>query len=101
MVAKLYLFLRDFVPQGLTGRFAHVKGAKLMNQLLYHPPESTMSRHRVTKHAEAVFTKLQEWMGACKTWQVALKRAQGEKSRWKRKSSGLAPGLHSPKGMRS
>jgi hypothetical protein len=26
MVAKFYQFLRDFAPEGLTGRFSHISG---------------------------------------------------------------------------
>ncbi|KAI3392396.1 hypothetical protein diail_5747 [Diaporthe ilicicola] len=97
MVAKLYLFLRDFIPHGLTGRFSHIQGNDVMNQLLCHFNESTMSRHKVTKYAESVFTELEQWMGSNQNWQEALRQAKAdfEKRRTgKKRAGGKAPGLH-------
>lgn len=101
MVAKFYLFLRDFIPQGLIGGFSHIKGSEVMDQLLSHPPESAMSRHKVTKAADTAFNKLGTWMGTHKNWQTALrtakKDAEGEKrGSGKKKLGGKAPGLQSP-----
>lgn len=102
MVVKMYVFLREFIPRGLTAvsppfvpehssprittrlyltsmkQFSHINGGDVMEQLLCHPPESTTSRHRVGMHAEAVFKELEEWMSAGTHWQQAL-------SHWKSK----------------
>lgn len=101
MLAKAYLFLRDFVPQGLTGRFSHIGGGDVMDQLLCHKPETTASRHRVTKSADSAFNKLGLWMGTHKSWQSALRRAKKDadaekRSTGKKRLGGKAPGLHSP-----
>lgn len=34
MLAKTYLFLRDYMPRGLTGPYAHISGNMLMRYLL-------------------------------------------------------------------
>lgn len=103
MLAKFYLFLRDFIPKGLTGPFSHIRGRDVMNQLLCHA-ETTASRHRVTRSAESGFTELEHWMKKYKTWQEALSgaKAEAEKARTSRKkhTDGKAPGLQSPTGMR-
>ncbi|KAI0965721.1 hypothetical protein F4678DRAFT_467266 [Xylaria arbuscula] len=57
MLAKMYLFLRDYVPQGLTGRFTHIRG------------------HR---NIEASFTQLREWMGKGKNLWESMKNNVAE-----------------------
>ena len=104
MLVKFYLFMRDFIPLRLTGRFAHIDGRDMMHQLLSHANESTMSRHKVTKHTKIVFAKLGQWMGNSKTWQEALQKARAEVNSGKEKAgkkllTSKAPGLHSPAGL--
>lgn len=78
---KMYLFLRDFMPQGITA------GRPILPHLwerrdgpaalpFSHLSESTPSRHKVTKYAEATFTDLNHWMGTFKTWQAAFENAK-------------------------
>lgn len=96
---KFYLFLRDFIPQGLTGRFAHIRGSDVMNLLLSHL-ETTPSRHRVAKQADMAFSDLESWMGSHRGWEDALRKAGndvGKASKKKQKDS-RAPGLLSPAG---
>lgn len=62
MLCKLYAFMLDFMPQGLAGDFAHIRGDEVMDQLLCHC-ESTKSRHKVTRQAEHAFSELEKWMG--------------------------------------
>lgn len=98
MVLKFYLFLRNFSPQGLTGQFAHISGRMVMTHLLSQA-ETTPSRHKATKQADAAFAELELWMGKHETWQNALagsrERLPGSNETVPRK----APGLHSPAGM--
>lgn len=101
MVAKIYLFLRDFIPEGLTGPYAHIRGNDIMDQLLCHKKESTYSRHTVSTYANKVLIDLGHWQGTAKNWQEALRRGKAEAdaekySTAKKKMAGRAPGLHSP-----
>lgn len=68
-----------------------------MDQLLCHLSESTVSRHKVTRHAEASFSELGHGMSNCSSWPETLRRAQdGEADKKRRKRAGSkAPGLHS------
>lgn len=100
----MYLFLRDCIPAGFTGNFKHLNGNDIMRHLLCHKGETTPSRHKATKYAEASFTKLEAWMARGSSWQTALEAAksdidQGKAVKGKRNVDGLAPGLHSPTGM--
>ncbi|KAH8745205.1 hypothetical protein F5883DRAFT_529650 [Diaporthe sp. PMI_573] len=63
MLSKAYVFLRDFfVPRGLVEGFRHIRGDDVMEQLVCHPPETTVSRHRVARHAEVAWKELEQWM---------------------------------------
>lgn len=72
-----------------------------MEQLLCHKPETTASRHKVTRHAETVFLELEDWMRDCLHWKEALQRAKEARRVPKKRTSWKAPGLHSPAGRRS
>lgn len=97
--AKFYLFLRDFLPRGLTGRFAHIHGNDVMRYIC-SSSEVTRSRHKATKAANAAFEDLAKWMGTAKTWQEALEKAKTapETQKVHKRRFGKAPGLHSPDG---
>ncbi|KAI1265526.1 hypothetical protein F5Y18DRAFT_54253 [Xylariaceae sp. FL1019] len=100
MLAKVHVFLQDFIPGGLTGSFSHIHGDDVMRYLLSHSTEHTVSRHKLTKDAEIAFTQLQEWMSGCQNWQAALKRGNvGTGDTPKRRLSIKIPGHYSPAGM--
>ncbi|KAI0914037.1 hypothetical protein F4823DRAFT_574226 [Ustulina deusta] len=83
MLIKFYLFVRDFIPRGLTGSFSHIKGQDVMDYLLCHS-EHTISRHKVTKAADTGFSELERWMGTSDNWQSALQCAKDvEEGFWK------------------
>ncbi len=100
MLIKFYLFVRDFIPRGLTGSFSHIKGQDVMDYLLCHS-EHTISRHKVTKAADTGFSELERWMGTSDNWQSALQCAKDAESneRGRRKFGWKASGLHSPAGL--
>ncbi|KAJ2995491.1 hypothetical protein NUW58_g1253 [Xylaria curta] len=60
MMAKMYLFLRQYMPDGLTGRWAHLRGNEVMRVLLSDREEQCVSRHKVTKKIYSSLGKLQE-----------------------------------------
>lgn len=74
MLAKVVLFLRDFLPRGFVGKFAHIRGNDVMRYLLCHDGEHTMSRHKVTVQADVAFDKLEAWMARRADWKDALKK---------------------------
>ncbi|TRX93202.1 hypothetical protein FHL15_005781 [Xylaria flabelliformis] len=100
MFLKFYIFIRDFMPQGLVDNLAHIKGQDVMDHLLCHA-EYAPSRHKVSKAANQAFTELEKWMGDHSHWRSSLNQAKtepktregGERKDWK------APGLHSPAGL--
>lgn len=99
MLAKLYLFLRDFMPDGLAGRWAHIRGEDVMRYLC-SSTEVAISRHRVTKDAKTSFDELEQWMRRGTDWREALARSQKTAGApGKRKNSWKAPGLHTPAGL--
>lgn len=75
MLAKTYLFFRDFMPKGLTGEFGHLSGNKVMDYLLSHPGESAVSRHRLSRDAEVSFDELGKWMKNGTNWEEALRQS--------------------------
>lgn len=60
MLTKAYLFLRDYLPQGLTGPFGHIPGDDVMCQLLCHTGEQAASRQKISWDVEAAFTLLKQ-----------------------------------------
>lgn len=72
MLAKLYLFCRDCLPRGLTASFAHIRGGDVMNYLLCHSGEHAMSRHKLTRDAEAALSDLEVWMQKGPDWKAAM-----------------------------
>jgi hypothetical protein len=78
MLCELYAFMLDYIPGGLAGDFAHIRGGDVMDQLLSHN-ETTASRHRVTRQAETVFAELEKWMRGHKTWRDALEHPKDSK----------------------
>ncbi|KAK9792838.1 hypothetical protein SCARD494_06706 [Seiridium cardinale] len=92
MLAKVYIFLREFMPQGLTGEFAHLQGDQIMHHLLCHKGEHQMSRHKMAKEADAAFAELQKWM-AGNDWTDYIRQPHVGRNTWK------APALHSPEGI--
>ncbi|KAG6358149.1 hypothetical protein INS49_014033 [Diaporthe citri] len=99
MLCKLYAFMLDFIPQGLAGDFAHIRGDEVMDQLLCHC-ESTKSRHRVTRQAEAAFTELEKWMGKHENWMDAFnaRRRKQTKTTRKRREQAKITQVLSPAG---
>lgn len=95
MLAKVYLFLRDFLPRGFTGRYAHIRGDHVMHHLLCHEGEHASSRHRATVQADLAFKELEAWMAKGSGWEEALENSD---KTVKRKSH-RAPGLHTPEGI--
>ncbi|KAL2282141.1 hypothetical protein FJTKL_11182 [Diaporthe vaccinii] len=75
MLAKLYLFMRDYMPKGLRGPFAHISGADVMDHFL--SDVHTASQHIVAMDAEAAFSALREWMKVGRDWREALENTQG------------------------
>ncbi|KAG8157771.1 hypothetical protein KVR01_012433 [Diaporthe batatas] len=103
MLCKLYAFMLDYIPTGLAGDFAHIRGGDVMDQLLSHN-EKTASRHRVTKQAEIVFAELETWMKGHKSWEEALQhpresRKSNASRRREHKPQAKATQLLSPAGM--
>ncbi|KAI0103268.1 hypothetical protein GGR51DRAFT_251749 [Nemania sp. FL0031] len=107
MLAKLYCFLLDFIPRGLSGQFDHVRGSDVMDHMLCSSGETAPSRHRFSKDAEAAWVELEAWMKKGRDWQEAVKQAKADHACYKatdspckRKApSWKAPGLFSPAGM--
>lgn len=106
MLFKLYFFVRDYLPRGLSSDLAHIEGNKVMGQLLSHS-ERKASRHKLTKTANTAFQDLETWMGTHATWRSALAEArkipktqskQSTGSNVSIDNTGKAPGLHSPEG---
>ena len=87
MFLKFYIFIRDFMPQGLTGNLSHIKGQDVMNHLLCHA-EYTPSRHKISKSADIAFANLEKWIGNSPNWNLSQQQAKTK-----------APGLHSPAGL--
>lgn len=94
MLAKTFLFLRDFRPRGLVADLAHVHGNDVMGHLLSNK-EHAVSRHKLTRDANDAFTELDEWMKKGNDWKEALRNAKAGAPGNKR-NSGRAPGLCSP-----
>lgn len=108
MLFKMYVFMRDFFPQGLAGGLGHVRGSGVMGQLLCHN-SSTASKHRVTKAAHAAFEELEKWMAGFEDWRAALAAAKDSHHHQSQKRAGSSrsappkdawktPGLHSAEG---
>lgn len=98
-LTKVYIFLRMFMPEGLTGRWAHLGGKSLMDHLLSHPEALCVSRHRVTRDADAALTELEKWMAQGSTWMEAWKHAKvslASQKGVKRRDTSRAPILFSP-----
>ncbi|KAL2282152.1 hypothetical protein FJTKL_11192 [Diaporthe vaccinii] len=93
LLAKAYLFLRDFMPRGLTDVHAHILGDELMRYLLCHANEHARARHRLYQDALSSFQELREWMGAASSWETALQNATQSAGG---RENAAAPGLHSP-----
>lgn len=102
MLTKLYFFLLEFMPTGLTGRWAHIDGQNVMEYLLTHTAEGGVARNTVTKGSAASFDALEKWMDGGNTWQDALEisRSGARKSKGLngagKKDAAKAKGLHSP-----
>ncbi|KAI0855990.1 hypothetical protein F4860DRAFT_494688 [Xylaria cubensis] len=99
---KFYIFLRDFHPRGLVDDWAHINGRDVMDHLLCHA-EHTLSRHKISKAADAAFTDLGRWIGSHSNWRSSLQNAEADAaqpSRTRKKGERKkAPGLHSPAGL--
>lgn len=94
-LAKAFLFLRDFLPQGLVGHLAHIPGNDVVEHLLSSNKETATSRHKVTRDAHEALENLEEWMQKGKDWKAALENSKAGKSGGQRNAV-LAPGLCSP-----
>jgi hypothetical protein len=92
MFIKLYAFLREFMPRGLSDEFAHIEGNDVAQYLLCQKNEFAVSRHKFTLRALTAFDELHEWMTG-KNWKDAIKvKNNGTKA-------AKAPGLYSPAEM--
>ena len=96
IVLKFYLFLRDYLPDGLVGEYAHIDGNEVMHHLLCHA-EHTASRHKVSRSVETSWGELEKWVGRGATWEEALKA----KPVGRFKKSGPPAGLYPPAGVLS
>ena len=65
MLAKTHLFLRDFIPDSLTRRFAYIRGNYIMHHLFCHRGETVPSRHKVTNRRRESFEKAISLDGDC------------------------------------
>lgn len=104
MFGKLYLFLRDFSPQGLTGKLAHINGKDVMDYLYGQKTDPQPSRHKLTRDANAMFSKLEDWMSNGKDWATAMQNAQATAETndgrdYKSRHPWRVPFLISPAGM--
>lgn len=98
-LAKVYIFLRMFMPKGLTGRWGHLRGKNLMDNLLSHPEGLCVSRHKATRDADAALTELEKWMEQGSTWLEAWRHAKANlatQNGVKLRDTGRAPVLFSP-----
>lgn len=97
MLAKTYLFLCEYMPQGFTGEYAHIHGNEVFQHLLCQLGEFSLSRHMFTKYADTAFSELESWMRKGSNWEEALRAAEtlrgGSRQVWR------APALHSPAGI--
>lgn len=53
MVAKVYAFLYDHMPKGLTGKWAAIRGNDVMEILLCEKKELSVTRRKATSSAQA------------------------------------------------
>ncbi|KAI1748311.1 hypothetical protein F4782DRAFT_534530 [Xylaria castorea] len=83
--AYVFLFLRDYLPRGLTGRYGHICGGDVMDHLLCHITEQYPSRHKATKDAN--------------TWLQEIENPQPNGSPNIQKAFRKIPGLLSPAGV--
>ncbi|KAI1345769.1 hypothetical protein F5Y01DRAFT_322778 [Xylaria sp. FL0043] len=78
MMAKVYIFLRQYMPEGFTGRWAHLSGSEVMRVLLSDQAEQSVSRHKATKKIYPSLGKLEHWMKKGSSWQIALETSKME-----------------------
>ncbi|KAI1276830.1 hypothetical protein F5Y07DRAFT_408060 [Xylaria sp. FL0933] len=85
MMAKVYIFLRQYMPEGLTGRWAHLRGSEVMKVLLSDGDvgEQCASRHKATKKIYPSLGKLKDWMAKGHSWQIALENSKVEAKKMK------------------
>ncbi|KAI0437471.1 hypothetical protein F4803DRAFT_555966 [Xylaria telfairii] len=77
-LVKLYIYLRLYMPHGLTGRWAHIRGTDVMNELCSDINEKSQcnSRHALSRSADTGFDALKAWKGDARNWQEAQTIAQ-------------------------
>lgn len=82
----------------MTGDFIYFRRQDFMEQLLCYLPETTESRYKLIKYAEASFIELRSWIGVAETWQHGLSKARAADAAktTKKKHGSEALGLHSP-----
>lgn len=103
MLIKFYIFVLEYMPQGLTGEYAHIRGDDVMAYLLPETScEISASRHRHWRDSELALICLEAWQKKGSSWEEALNVAADashpidldvdspEPHPWK------APGLFSP-----
>ncbi|KAI1748333.1 hypothetical protein F4782DRAFT_534559 [Xylaria castorea] len=78
MLAKLYLFVHDYIPYCLTGAYAHIRGEDIMHNILCKSKERSLARHVISKEADAAFAKLADWMERGDTWKESLANAEAK-----------------------
>ncbi|KAK6948073.1 hypothetical protein Daesc_009837 [Daldinia eschscholtzii] len=104
ILVKVYIFLREFIPQGLAGKWAHICMKDVMDSLLPYATQRSISRHGVEKHAGSWLSNLEKWMSMGRSWREALKNAKNRGPKYEANSSilahlGKAPVLRPPASM--
>lgn len=94
---KFYLFICDYLPDGLAGDLTHIRGDDVMRSLLCVKGkiDTAPSRHKITRSLKSTFSDLEAWMAQGKNWREAQRHAE----EMNRRKGPYAPGLHSPAGM--
>ncbi|KAI1420211.1 hypothetical protein F5Y12DRAFT_139095 [Xylaria sp. FL1777] len=82
MMVKVYLFLCQYMPEGLTGRWAHLRGSEVMSVLL-SDEEPSVSRHKATKKIYSSLGKLEVWMAKGPSWRIASENSKVEAKKMK------------------
>lgn len=72
VMTKVYLFLRNYLPEGFTGPYAHIQGNDIIDYLLCYTSKQAVSRHKVSRDADAAFAVLGLRMKKGITWKQAL-----------------------------
>lgn len=97
MLAKLYAFMHDFLPDGFSGRWSHIKGEDVMSIIMSERKDMSVSRHKATQNAYALFEYLETWMEKGPDWRQAAER--DAETSGKKRGPRKAPVLYTPAGL--